>query len=172
MSIGPWSRLRGVGRPVRRACRRGGPGDARRAAGDGGGEGGFTLFEVMVAFVIAALALGVLFAGGLAGLRTAKIADGYGDALSRARSRIAAIVAPQPLDVQGDDGGYRFHLRITSAGVVTPAHDDALGQALGQATTRVGLYDISVVVSWHGDGGERQVALATQRLGLVPPAAP
>ncbi len=136
-------------------------------------DAGFTLFEVMVAFVIAALALGVLFAGGLAGLRTAKIADGYGDALSRARSRIAAIVAPQPLDTQGDDGGgYRFRLRITQAGTVTPAHDDSLGLAGGQSATRIGLYDISVTISWHGDGGDRQVALATQRLGLVPPAAP
>ncbi len=136
-------------------------------------QAGFTLFEVMVAFVIASLALGVLFAGGLAGLRTAKIADGYGDALSRARSRIAAIVAPQPLDTSGDDGGgYRFHLRITQAGTVTPAHDDSLGQAGGQSATRIGLYDISVTLSWRGDGGERQVALATQRLGLVPPAAP
>ena len=165
MSIGGWNRPRG---PVAHG-RRGG----RGRTGERCGEAGFTLFEVMVAFVIAALALGMLFAGGLAGLRTAKIADGYGDALSRARSRIAAIVAPQPLDIQGDDGGgYRFHLRVTSAGVVTPAHDAALGQALGQATTRVGLYDVSVVVSWHGDGGERQVALATQRLGLVPPAPP
>ena len=55
---------------------------------------------------------------------------------------------------------------------MTPAHDDSLGQASGQAATRIGLYDIAVTVSWRGDGGERQVALATQRLGLVPPAAP
>ena len=136
-------------------------------------DSGFTLFEVMVAFVIAALALGVLFAGGLAGLRTAKIADGYGDALSRARSRIAAIVAPQPLDTRGDDGGgYRFHLRITQAGTVTPARDDGLGQATGQGVTRIGLYDVAVTLSWTGDGGERQLVLATQRLGLVPPAPP
>ncbi len=136
-------------------------------------QSGFTLFEVMVAFVIAALALGVLFAGGLAGLRTAKIADGYGDALSRARSRIAAIVAPQPLDTSGDDGGgFRFHLRITQAGTVSPARNDAPGQPATQSATRVGLYDIVVTVSWHGDGGDRQVVLATQRLGLVPPAPP
>ena len=136
-------------------------------------EAGFTLFEVMVAFVIAALALGVLFAGGLAGLRTAKIADGYDDALSRARSRIAAIVAPQPLDLRGDDGGgFRFHLRITQAGAVTPPHDDSLGLAGSQPAARVGLYDIAVTLTWPGDGGERQLALATQRLGLVPPAAP
>lgn len=136
-------------------------------------QSGFTLFEVMVAFVIAALALGVLFAGGLAGLRTAKIADGYGDALSRARSRIAAIVAPQPLDTSGDDGGgFRFHLRITQAGIVSPAQNDAPGQPASQSATRVGLYDIAVTVSWHGDGGDRQVVLATQRLGLVPPATP
>lgn len=136
-------------------------------------QSGFTLFEVMVAFVIAALALGVLFAGGLAGLRTAKIADGYGDALSRARSRIAAIVAPQPLDTSGDDGGgFRFHLRITQAATVSPARNDAPGQPAGESATRIGLYDIAVTVSWHRDGGDRQVVLATQRLGLVPPAAP
>ncbi len=136
-------------------------------------QSGFTLFEVMVAFVIAALALSVLFAGGLGGLRTARIADGYDDALSRARSRIAAIVAPQPLDTQGDDGGgYRYHLRIVSAGVVSAARGQDQSLGLQAPQNRIGLYAVSVVVSWHADGGERRVELDTQALGAVPPTPP
>ena len=152
-------------------------GDGSGCPGDGasgaGGEAGFTLFEVMVAFVIAALALSVLFAGGLAGLRTARIADGYDDALSRARSRIAAIVSPQPLDTQGDDGGgYHFHLRIVSQGVVTPGREQDVPTGAQGTPNRVGLYGISVVVSWKADGGTRQVELDTQGLGEVAPAPP
>ena len=50
-----------------------------------GPDRGFTLLEVLVAFIIAALALGVLFQGGIGGLTTANAAARYDEALSRAQ---------------------------------------------------------------------------------------
>lgn len=133
------------------------------------GERGFTLLEVIVALVIAGLALAVLFQGGIAGLRTARIAGSYQVGLSRARSRLAAACLPdtlKPLDQQGDDGaGYHWHTRIVSLGNATVRPPAVLGITPRNAAASVSLYAISVVVSWHGDGGSREVRLATDRLG-------
>ncbi len=118
--------------------------------------------------MITGLALAVLFQGGVAGLRTARIAGSYEVALSRARSRLAAASLPDtlhPLDQQGDDGGgYHWHTRVVALGSATARPPAALGITQRNATT-VSLYAVSVVVSWQGDGGSRQVRLATDRLG-------
>ena len=64
-------------------------------------ERGFTLLEVLIAFVIAALALGVLFEAGVGALRGARAASRYEQAIARARSHLALAVHASPL-VAGD----------------------------------------------------------------------
>ncbi len=129
-------------------------------------EDGFTLLEVLVAFVIAALALGVMFDAVLGGLRATQTASQYQEAVSLARSHIASI---SHLDLagresQGDDGrGFHWKIRIAPAGTVTLArgpNDDPASTAATQAT----LYGISVTESWKSGGGERKVVLETKRL--------
>ena len=56
---------------------------------------GFTLLEVMAALVIAALATVVLLQAGFAGAAENRAAADYGDALSRAESRLASF-GPTP----------------------------------------------------------------------------
>jgi general secretion pathway protein I len=129
-------------------------------------ERGFTLLEVLVAFVIAALALGVMFDSVLGGLRATQTASRYQEALSLARSHIASVAIADLAgrEMEGDDGrGFRWKMRIKPAGTVTVARgpgDDPAEGAAQQAT----LYAISVTVSWKGDGAERQVKLDTARL--------
>ena len=53
-------------------------------------ERGFTLLEVLIAFVIAALALGVLFQGTAGSLGSVRVSGQYQEALSRARSHLEA----------------------------------------------------------------------------------
>jgi len=65
---------------------------------------GFTLLEVLVALVIAALAMGVLFSGAVSGLRAARLGGHYAEALSRARSHLAAIGPGAPLVAKGTMG--------------------------------------------------------------------
>lgn len=126
---------------------------------------GFTLLEVLVAFIIAALAMGAMFDAVLGGLRATQTAGHYQEALSLARSHLNSVATSDLAgrEMQGDDGrGFHWRMRIAPAGTVTLARDptedpDAPAQ---QAT----LYAISVTVTWKGDTGERQVHLETARL--------
>ena len=115
---------------------------------------GFTLLEVLVAFAIAALALGTLFRGTIDGLHTAQIAGRYQEAVTRAESRLAALTTGNltASDRQGDDGnGFHWRERITPVETAAP----------------VGLYAVSVAVSWVDDS-RRTVELDSERIGLAP----
>ena len=129
-------------------------------------QDGFALLEVLVAFVIAALALGVMFEAAVGGLRATDTAGHYQEALSLARSHLAdaAVSALAGRDESGEDGrGFRWQVRVVPVGTATlarSADEDPAQAPQAQAT----LYAISVVESWQGGGGERQVRLDTTRL--------
>jgi general secretion pathway protein I len=115
----------------------------------GAGQGGFTLLEVMVAFIIASLASLVLYQAGFNGAAETAIAARYQEAVVRAQSRLASIGTLTPLQAaqaSGDDGGgFHWILDVTaesSSGTVT-------------------LYDVQVTERF----GDRQVTLLTQKLG-------
>ncbi len=132
-------------------------------------ERGFTLLEVLIAFVIAALALGVMFDAALGGLRATQTASQYQEALSLARSHLAAVgvLGVTAREAAGDDGrGFHWKVTIKPAGTATvprgPDEDPSAPQA------KLVLYALSVVETWAADGGERQVRLDSARLGLAP----
>lgn len=113
-----------------------------------GREAGFTLLEVMVAFVIAALAAMALYRAGFAGLADSVTAARYQEALVRAQSRLAAVgtlTALRPIRAHGRDGD-GFHWRLEIAPL---AHRDGLT-----------LYAVRVTERF----GTRQVTLASERL--------
>jgi general secretion pathway protein I len=140
-----------------------------------GADRGFTLLEVLVAFVIAALALGVLYRGALDGLLATRVSGRVEEAAARAQSHLAAIghgSAIVPQDAQGDDGGgYRWRMRIRQIGLVPVARGDDATVARGP---HAALYAVSVWIIWGEDGGEdggRAVRLDSARVGLAPPPA-
>jgi len=135
-------------------------------------EGGFTLLEVLVAFVIAALALGVLFRGAVEGLGSVQVADRLQEALTRAQSHLAVVghgLVPRPLTQEGDDGsGFHWQLRIAPIGseAVVAANSDASSAAT------VTLYEATVTESWSESRGaedtdehRRSIHLSTEVLG-------
>jgi general secretion pathway protein I len=140
------------------------PADASRTrAADG-----FTLLEVLVAFVIAALALGVLFEGAAVGLRSARSAGAYEQAVARARSHLAVIghgQAVAPGVASGDDGsGFQWSTRVTqvAAGRKAPPPESPAAPAVSYA-----LYDVAVSIGWVEDGRPRSVTLQTRRVGTA-----
>ncbi len=148
---GSRSRTEPAARPTRR--RRG------RAA-----AAGFTLVEVLIAFVILALALGALLPGFSGGLRGLGAADDYTTAALLAESVLAAVGREQTLEEgtsAGEfDNGFRWRLDV----VALDAELDPEG------TLPVRPYDVVLTVSWDGRGDtERSITLETLRLG--PPVA-
>lgn len=133
------------------------------------GEHGFTLLEVLVAFVIAALALGALSQGAAGGLQSARVSGHYQEALSRARSRLATLGTPVPGEQNGDDGGgYSWQVRVAQLAAAGRAREGIDPQRPGRAV----LLGVVVRISWRMDGGEREVALATERVAAAPPEPP
>jgi general secretion pathway protein I len=116
-------------------------------------EAGFTLLEVLVAFIIAALFLALLANAGIEGLRASHLSGQYQEALARAQSHLAAAVnTTQASDRQGDEGdGFHWHVRIVPlAHIVTHS---------GPAT----LLAVSVAISWGKSPG-RSVRLETEQV--------
>lgn len=133
----------------------------------GGRERGFTLLEVLVAFAIAALAVGALVQGVMGGLRSAHASGHHQEAVSRARSRLAAFGHGAPLvpgGQEGDDGGgFRWRTRVVRLAVAAPPRD--AGRPSPDRGEGVALYAVSVAVSWRMDGGLREVVLDSRRVG-------
>lgn len=129
---------------------------------------GFALLEVLVAFMIAALALGGLVSAALQGLRATASAGHVEEALARARSHLAGIAPLLPGTAAGDDGGgYSWRTRVSLL-ATTPLG----GGAATEGGALLGLYAVSVTVSWQAGRRERSVSLASERVAPAPPASP
>jgi general secretion pathway protein I len=132
-------------------------------------ERGLTLIEVMVALAIAALALGVLLRTAGGGLTSARTAGKYEEAVSRARSHMAALGRDAGLSTgesSGDDGsGFRWRLKVEPV-AVSPAPPPARGAAEQAGPgAAVALFAVEVGIGWTADGRDREVVLRSQRLG-------
>ena len=131
-------------------------------------ERGFSLLEVLAAFVILALvgtALFRLFSGALG---NATLADEYSRATLYAESRLAAVSVEAPLrdsTLQGnsDDGHYAWTAVI--APYTPPGSTPDLDSAASAMAVR--LWKLAVTVTWPGTpGNERSVALSTVRIAI------
>lgn len=84
---------------------------------------GFTLLEVLVAFAIAALGLGVALQAMGGGLTAGEAAANRGDALLLAQSRLAEATVLPPENRQGRDAGLAWR---SAAAPLGPASDGGL----------------------------------------------
>ena len=128
-------------------------------------ERGFTLLETLVAFAIAAMALAILFEAAANGNAAAQAASRYQEAVSRAKSHLAALGREASLtagESTGDDGsGYRWRVRVTP--VATAMLPRIRPSATGEAP-HVTLFAIEVAISWPSDGKRREVVLRTRQI--------
>jgi general secretion pathway protein I len=132
---------------------------------------GFSLLEVLVAFVILALVGTALFRLFGASLNNASLADEYSRAALYAESRLAAAAVEAPLRERSDqgasdDGRYAWSTKVESyAPPGATADQERMAQMLPLRPWR-----LTVTVSWPGDfGGQRSLSLATVRLAIKQP---
>ena len=127
-------------------------------------QSGFSLLEVLVAFALLSISLGVLLQVFATGLRNAGLADDYTRATLYAESILAAIGREVPL-TEGERSGPvndQFSWRSTVS-----AYSEGLPDL---QKTSVRAYRVSVEVYWPGRlHSNRSVILETLRLAPVTP---
>ena len=122
-------------------------------------SGGYTLIEVLVAFMILALALSVLLRIFSGGLRNVSVSSDYARAVLVAEAQLATAGVTDTLvagDTSGDDGGKFLWTRIVRNYVPFEGYD--------RGTSTVTAYQITVIVEWAHAGSTRQIDLSTVRL--------
>lgn len=121
---------------------------------------GFTLVEMLVAFVIMAVVAAMLYRGLSSGLRASKAADGSEAALLVAKARLASLGVETPLQPgtqEGRDGDVAWEI-ATRPYIAADGADRAARQKAFWAT---------VTVSWRDRRGAqpRSLRLTTLKLG-------
>ena len=122
---------------------------------------GFTLLEVVVAFSILAVSLGVTFYAFGTGASNASLSERYTVATLHAESLLAATGIESPLVQSITEGkpssGYRWRRTVSLVGGLDT---DSVRAQDAQ------LYEVVLEVFWEETGKTRSVLLRTQRLGV------
>lgn len=129
-------------------------------------QGGFSLLEVLVAFSILALSMGVLMQIFSGGLRNVGLSEDYARAVAIAETQLAGAGVETPL-VAGEASGefgekFRWHfvaqpLEATLSNVQVPV----MGQTV---VSPIGLMGLAVTVEWgSGPGNIRTLTLHSAR---------
>jgi len=121
---------------------------------------GFSLLEILVAFIIMALTLGVLFQVFSSGLRTAMVAEEYGEATRLAGSLLTELSGVRPLE-RGERSGHFEDTPYRWWASIAPM---SMQEQAPTASERFDTLEIVVRVSWAAGVGNRNVELRTVRL--------
>lgn len=127
---------------------------------------GFTLIEVVVAFLLLSIVMATGFELFTTGMRRASDLEERSKALVIAQSRLATASVEQQLkegvaNGQTDDGKYQWTMTIAKS-------DEGKADPNQPIQTAYGLYRIDVVVKWRGaDERDHSLELATLELGSV-----
>ena len=134
-----------------------------------GRASGFTILEVLAAFVVFAVTLAALLQVFSAGLRDAQLADEYARAVMVAQSRLAGYTAAERLEetaASGTEAGFAWSL---SAVPYDERQEDPAADRGKDYNLRVRLLRVESKVAWRAaDGRDRDVRLATLVMGTKP----
>ena len=132
---------------------------------------GFTLLEILVAFVVLAAGAGILYRTFSTGINNVGTVAGYTEALGIAEAKLGTVGLEKPL-AEGEESGTtedrRFEWRV-NVQPYTPAGE--LADPAGGFVTPNVLYRATVTVSWDVSGPKkRSIDLTTLRIMGRPPA--
>jgi len=120
--------------------------------------GGFTLLEVLAAFVVFALAYTTLLQVFSGGVRSTILSQEYTEAVLLAQSKIAELGVEEPLRTGGDGGDfddkYRWELEVT---------EWETGGSFSSGSSQTELLHVTLTVLWGNDDRENRATLDTLR---------
>jgi general secretion pathway protein I len=127
-------------------------------------QAGFTLIEVVVAFVMLALVLSISFEVFTGGMRRAGDLEDYSRALTLAQSKLGAAGTEEQIkegETQGDTEDGRYHWTLSAR------HTDEGAPEAGQTNNNpYQLFHVEVRVDWRAaDTRERSIAMSTLVIG-------
>lgn len=128
-------------------------------------ESGFTLIEVLVAFMILALSLTVLLRIFSGGLGNVALAGDYSDALLIAETQLASTGVSEPLATGVTEGEWDQRFRWQRIVEPYPVWKD-----IPDLPPPVSAFHVRVRVEWVHKGRTREISLSSLRL-LKQPAA-
>lgn len=132
---------------------------------------GFSLLEILIAFSILALSLGILLKIFSGGVNIAMVAEDYTIATQIAESLLAKTGSEIPLkdhQSSGDDNE-KYHWQLTISPFSLSSESFDTKNAVAQ------LYKVSVTVAWgegEAGGDDRQIHLTTLKLATTNNVAP
>ena len=120
---------------------------------------GFSLIEILVAFMILAMSLTVIFRIFSGGTRNVALSEDYAQAVLVAQSKLSTIGVSEPLErgvTAGEWGpGFRWEREVER---YLPWEDDK------ELTTPMLAYRVTVNVDWEHAGRSREISLSSVRL--------
>lgn len=122
---------------------------------------GFTLLEIMVAFVIMGLVVGTLLQLFGSAMRSVALADEYSFAVQVAESRMEAVgseIKVEKNTVSGQEEGTVYQWAVTMQPVELDEKQEEFSLAIEP-------YQVTVIVSWNSEGKQRQFTLTSLRFG-------
>jgi general secretion pathway protein I len=137
-------------------------------------QAGFSLLEVLVAFSILALSLGVLMQIFSGAMRNAVLSDQYSQATLLAQSKLSSVGSEEPLrdgETQGSfENGMRWRVTVTpyeeipAEGAEQAEEEEPAVRPASRRRRRIEGYRVIVEVSWEDADKLRRVELESLRI--------
>ena len=125
---------------------------------------GFTLMEILVAFVVLATAVAVLYRTFSTNIRNVDAISGYSEAIAIAESRLMAIGLEHPI-VEGEESGETDDRRFKWKVAIRPYTPPGAVEAPNTFFNANQLLRATVAVSWDESGlQKRSIELSTVRM--------
>ena len=122
---------------------------------------GFSILEILVAFVVMALVVGTLLQLFGTSMRNVVLADEYSFAVQVAESRMQAVGTEIPVEegnVTGTEEGSGYQWTVNMEPVELDEEQETFSLSIQP-------YQVTVVVRWDSAGKRREFALSSLRFG-------
>ncbi len=137
--------------------------DSKRSTRRAGSQRGFSLIEILVAFVILAMALTVIFRIFSGGLRNVSLSQDYARAEMVAETQLSAAGVSEPLEAGVTTGAWGERYRWERI-----IEDYAPWEESKQLRVPIKAYRVTVNVSWQHAAGDSRITLSSVRLQHIP----